>query len=284
MATQSKAARSKTVQSDIVLNDGTSIPQLGFGVWQVPPGDVEAVVGQALAAGYRSVDTAAAYNNEDGVGAALATQAGAGVYLTTKLWNDSHGYDASLRAFDASLGRLKRDAVDLYLIHWPSPRKNLFVDSWRALIRLRDEGRAKSIGVSNFTIANLSASSTKPESFRRSTRSSSIRASNSRRCGIFTHSTASRPNRGARSAAAACSTIRRSAPSPQSTAGRRPRSCCAGTSTTDLIVIPKSVTPARIRENVDVFDFALDGDDLAKIAALDDAKGRVGPDPDTASF
>ena len=119
---------------DIELNDGHAMPRLGLGVWQTPAGEAARIMREAIGAGYRAVDTASAYNNEEGVGEGLA---GTDVFLTTKLWNADQGYDAALRAFEASLGRLGRESVDLYLIHWPAPRKGLYVDSWKALVRLR---------------------------------------------------------------------------------------------------------------------------------------------------
>jgi len=139
-------------QSDVTLNDGATMPQLGLGVWRTPAGDAASVVSEAVRAGYRAVDTASAYNNEEGVGEALA---GHDIFLTTKLWNADQGFDETLRAFDASAKRLRREAVDLYLIHWPAPKKGLFVKTWKALVRLREDGRAKSIGVSNFNEEHL---------------------------------------------------------------------------------------------------------------------------------
>ena len=134
------------------LRDGHTMPQLGFGVWQVPPDEVVAPVATALAAGYRLIDTAAAYRNEKGVGRAIAES---GVprdelFVTTKLWNPDHGYDKTHSAFDDSLGRLGLDWLDLYLIHWPVPSAGLYVEAWKAMIDLVGSGRVRSIGVSNF--------------------------------------------------------------------------------------------------------------------------------------
>lgn len=137
---------------DITLRDGATIPQLGFGVWQVEDDVAETAVTQALSDGYRLIDTARIYGNEEGVGRAIAASdvAREDVYLTTKLWNKDQGRDKALRAFDASLERLGTDYVDLYLIHWPCPKDDLYVETWKALIEIRASGRAKSIGVSNF--------------------------------------------------------------------------------------------------------------------------------------
>lgn len=141
----------------IPMNDGRMIPALGFGLWEVPAAETAGVVSEALGLGYRLIDGAAIYGNEVGLGEGLRRSGlrRDEVFVTTKCWNDSQGHDAALRAFDASLARLRLDHVDLYLIHWPCPAKDLFVDTWRALIRLRDEGRARSIGVSNFHAPHL---------------------------------------------------------------------------------------------------------------------------------
>lgn len=142
---------------NVTLNSGTTIPQLGYGVWQVPSDEAEAAVSTALQVGYRSIDTAKVYENEEGTGRAIA-QSGVprgDVFLTTKLWNADQGYDSALRAFDASLERLGTDYVDLYLIHWPVPELDEYVASFKALQRIQADGRAKAIGVSNFTVENL---------------------------------------------------------------------------------------------------------------------------------
>jgi 2,5-diketo-D-gluconate reductase A len=138
----------------LILHDGVEIPQLGFGVFQVPPEDTHEVVEQALDAGYRHIDTAGAYRNEKGVGAAVAASglAREDLFVTTKLWNSEQGFETTLAAFDASLGRLGFEYVDLYLIHWPVPSEDRFVDTWRAFERIHGEGRARTIGVSNFRV------------------------------------------------------------------------------------------------------------------------------------
>ncbi len=141
----------------IELNNGVTIPQLGFGVFQVPPEDTEAVTARALAAGYRHIDTARAYRNEEGVGRAVAASRldRDDVFVTTKLWNNRQGHDAALEAFDSSLERLGLDVLDLYLIHWPAPQQDLYVDTWRAFEELHAAGRVRSIGVSNFRVEDL---------------------------------------------------------------------------------------------------------------------------------
>jgi 2,5-diketo-D-gluconate reductase A len=273
-------------QPQLTLNDGRDIPQIGFGVWQVPPGEVATAVSRALGAGYRSVDTAAAYNNEEGVGAALAKtpDEGASIFLTTKLWNDRHGYDETLRAFDESLRKLKRDSVDLYLIHWPSPHRGLYVETWRAFIRLREEGRARSIGVSNFTIAHLerlidetgvvpalNQIELHPRFQQQRLRDFHLRHN------IATESWSPLGRGRLFEDPTIVAIAKKYRKTPAQVIIRWHID-------NGLIVIPKSITPGRIRENIDVFDFALGPDELSAIERLDESNGRVGPDPDTAVF
>ena len=136
----------------IILNNGVEMPQLGFGVWQVPDDEAERAVATALEAGYRSIDTAAIYGNEVGTGKAVASSGVAreDIFVTTKLWNSDQGYDSTLRAFDTSLEKLGLDYVDLYLIHWPTPARDLYVDTYKAFEKLHADGRIRAIGVSNF--------------------------------------------------------------------------------------------------------------------------------------
>ncbi|MEO1949523.1 aldo/keto reductase, partial [Thioclava sp.] len=136
----------------LTLNDGIKIPQLGLGVWKMDDADAPAIIQNALDAGYRHIDTAAAYGNEAGVGRGIA-QSGVAredIFVTSKLWNDRQGYDETKRAFDETMGKLGFDYLDLYLIHWPMPAKDKYVETWKALIELRDAGRIRAIGVSNF--------------------------------------------------------------------------------------------------------------------------------------
>ena len=137
----------------LALNDGRQIPQLGFGTWQIEDDQAAEAVETALDVGYWLVDTAAIYRNERGVGDGIGGWSD--IFLQTKIWNESQGYDRTLKAADKCLERLGRDHVDMLLIHWPCPDKNLFVDTWKALIELRDQGKAKSIGVSNFREEDL---------------------------------------------------------------------------------------------------------------------------------
>ncbi len=141
----------------LTLNDGHTIPQLGFGVFKVEPEETTRIVSDALQVGYRHIDTAAIYGNEEGVGAALAASgiARSDLFVTTKLWNDKQGTQSAFDAFDESLEKLGLDYVDLYLIHWPTPAKDRYVESWKALEKIRESGRARSIGVSNFLEPHL---------------------------------------------------------------------------------------------------------------------------------
>ncbi len=142
---------------DITLNDGTTIPQLGFGVFQIDPDETQRVVEQALEVGYRHIDTAKIYGNEEGVGAALKASGleRDDVFVTTKLWNSDQGYDSTLAAFDTSMDKLGLDVLDLYRIHWPTPANDTFVDTFRAFEKLKSDGRVRSIGVSNFRVEDL---------------------------------------------------------------------------------------------------------------------------------
>jgi len=146
-----------TSEPTLTLNDGHTIPQLGFGVFKVDPDETTRIVSDALEVGYRHLDTAAIYGNEAGVGAAIAASAvpRSELFVTTKLWNSEQGTQSAFDAFEASLEKLGLDYVDLYLIHWPTPAKDRYVESWKALEQIRASGRARSIGVSNFLVPHL---------------------------------------------------------------------------------------------------------------------------------
>ncbi|MDR0716275.1 MAG: aldo/keto reductase [Azoarcus sp.] len=270
----------------LALNDGNRIPQLGLGTWQTPEDAAEASVAAALAAGYRLVDTAAVYGNESGVGEGLRRSGLARnqYFITTKLWNDHQGYDETLHAFDESLKRLRLDHVDLYLIHWPAPRQDRYVDSWRALIRLQKEKRARSIGVSNFQIAHLDRIITEtgvtpsvnqielhPDFQQRE-----LQAYHTAH-GIRTQSWSPL----GQGALLENDTVRKIAAKHGKTAAQ---TIIRWHLDKDLLTIPKSVHSERIAENFAVFDFTLDSEDFARLALLDNPNNRVGPHPETANF
>lgn len=272
--------------SHITLHDGNTIPQLGLGVWQTPSDVAVSAVKTAIAAGYRHIDTAAIYGNEEGVGEGIRA---AGVprdqiFVTTKVWNADQGFDATLKAATASLKRLGLDQVDLYLIHWPAPHKDLYVETWRALIRLKEEGKARSIGVSNFAVEHLDRiigeTGVRPVlnqiELHPRFQQRALRKAHADR-GIATQSW-SPLGQGTLLADPAIVTI-------AAKHGRTPAQVIIRWHIDNgLIVIPKSVTPSRIVQNFDVFGFALDAEDLAAIAKLDSPDGRIGPDPTTAGF
>jgi 2,5-diketo-D-gluconate reductase A len=268
------------------LRDGNSIPQVGLGVFQTPPDRTASVVQTALAAGYRLIDTAAVYVNEAGVGAGLRASelAREDVFVTTKLWNVDHGFDGALKAFDHSVQRLGLDTLDLYLIHWPSPRRDLYVDTWRALARLQQDGRVRSIGVSNFNAEQLQRiigeTGVTPV-----LNQVELHPYFQQRALIAAHATMG-------IATEAWSPLGQgralSDPVIAAIAARHRRTPAQIIIRWHLdsghIAIPKSVTPRRIAENIDVFDFKLEPADLAAIAGLDSPDGRIGPDPTMANF
>lgn len=270
-----------TTHPSIDLNDGRAIPQLGLGVWQVPDEQAATAVAEALAAGYRLVDTAAIYENEKGVGEGLRA---AGVpreeiFVTTKLWNTDQGYDEALRACEASLGLLGLDYVDLYLIHWPVPAKDRYVDAWRALLELRRRGLARSVGVSNFHAPHLrrviDATGVVPAinqvELHPYLQQRELRAFHAEH-GIATESWSPLAQGEALGDPAIAAIAAKHGKTPAQVVIRWHLD-------RGLVVIPKSVTPARIRENAAVFDFALDAADHAAIDGLN-ADRRVGPDPE----
>ncbi|AOW12786.1 oxidoreductase [Hydrogenophaga crassostreae] len=273
-------------QLRIPLHDGKSIPQVGLGVWQTPPDVAVSAVKAAIEAGYRHIDTAAIYENEAGVGEGVRASGAArdDLFITTKVWNADQGFDATVKAATASLKRLGLDHVDLYLIHWPAPNKGLFVESWRALIRLQEEGKVRSIGVSNFETEHLDRiigeTGVTPvinqiELHPRFQQTALRRAHAAR--GIATQSW-SPLGQGTLLANPAIERV-------AAKHGRTPAQVIIRWHIDNgLIAIPKSVTASRIVQNFDVFGFALDAEDLATIALLDAADGRIGPNPMTAGF
>jgi 2,5-diketo-D-gluconate reductase A len=273
----------------IQLNDGTWIPQLGFGVFKVDEAETEAVVSAALEAGYRHVDTAAAYANEAEVGSAVRAL-GEEVYVTTKYFNpsDAHGSQDAKDAFAASLDRLGLEHIDLYLVHWPVGAGEGFVESWRGLTELRGHAALRSIGVSNFSSSQLAriidetgvTPAVNQVELHPYVQQAKLRRDHAER-GIATEAWAPL-GQGDRHAA-------RVLDDPQlAEIGRAHGKSVAQVVIrwhlqVGTIVIPKSANPGRIRENFDFFDFELTDADMAAIAALD-RNGRNGPDPDTHDF
>jgi 2,5-diketo-D-gluconate reductase A len=269
------------VTPSLRLNDGRTMPQLGLGVWQTPRDQTAQAVAAALDAGYRLIDTAAIYGNEAAVGAGLRASGvpRESVFVTTKLWNDDQGHDETLRAFDRSLARLGLDHVDLYLVHWPAPALGSYIDSWRALIRLREEGRARSIGVSNFM----------PEHLRRVIAETGVAPAVNQvelhPCFQQTELRACHASQGTVTQSWSPLGQGRLLKHPEiariaARHGKTPAQAIVRWHIeSGLSVIPKSVRPERIAENAEALDFRLDEEDMAAIARLDDPNGRIGDDP-----
>lgn len=268
----------------IKLNDGYSIPQLGLGLWKVQDSESETVIAEALKAGYRSIDGAAIYRNEIGLGRALqnCSLKREEYFITTKLWNDDQAQ--AKKACEVSLDKLKLQYLDLYLIHWPAPQKGNFVQAWKALIELKKEGRVKSIGVSNFQIEHLkqiidetgviptvNQIELHPQFQQKELRAfhaqHQIQTESWSPLGqgqILSHPVIQQLSRKHKKSTA--------------------QVIIRWHLQNQLIVIPKSVTPARIQENINVFDFSLDPEDLKLIDEMDSIQGRIGPNPMTADF
>jgi len=268
----------------IDLNDGSAIPQLGFGVFQIEPEDAGEAVTRALDVGYRSIDTAAAYGNEREVGGAIN---GSGVdrseiYVTTKLWNSNQGRERARQAFEESLSKLGLDYIDLYLIHWPVPSRDLYVETWETMEELRADGRVRSIGVSNFTEEHLdrlaAETGTTPVvnqvELHPGYQQHGLRDAHAQR-GIVTE---------AWSPLGQGEYLEDETPSDIASAH--------GKSTAQVmlrwhmqlgnVTIPKSVTPERIESNFEIWDFELSADEMVAIEGLD-AGNRMGPDPNEFS-
>jgi 2,5-diketo-D-gluconate reductase A len=268
--------------TELPIAPNERIPQLGFGVFQVPPKETEVAVAEALTVGYRHIDTAAAYRNEGGVGQALHASGIARdeLFVTTKCWNDDQGYEQAKRACRASLERLELSHLDLYLIHWPVPAHDLYVETWKAFVELQSEGLVRSIGVSNF----------QPEHLERVIAETGVTPAINQvelhphfqqvglrreheRLGILTEAW-SPLGQG----------LELDDPAIVEIAGSHGKTPAQTIIRWHLqignVVIPKSVTPERIRENFEVLDFALSDEQMDAIAALD-AGTRIGPDPET---
>jgi 2,5-diketo-D-gluconate reductase A len=267
------------MMNTLPLLSGNAMPQLGFGLWQIA--DAATVTATALRAGYRLVDGAAIYGNEVGQGEGIRASGlpRDDIFVTTKVWNDSHGFDAARRAVDESAARLGLTRIDLVLIHWPCAGKNLFVDTWRALIALRDEGQITDIGVSNFNAVQIDrliaetgvAPVLNQIELHPRLQQTALRAVHARH-GIVTQSWT--PLGGGRSFAA---------PAIQAIAARTGKSAAQVILRWHIEIgcsaIPRSSRTAGLAENLDIFDFTLTAADHAAMAALD-AHDRIGPDPD----
>ena len=264
----------------ISLNAGNAMPQLGFGVWKIGDQEAAGIVGEALRVGYRLLDTAAIYGNEVGVGQAIARSgiAREELFVTTKLWNDDQGYDSTLRGFDASLRRLGLETVDLYLIHWPQPRRDRYVESWRALQKLHEDGRARAIGVSNFHAPHLQrlldecgiVPAVNQVELHPALPQNALVAFHAAH-GIVTEAY-SPLARGDLANPEIARVAAKHARSPAQIVLRWHMQ-------RGIVAIPKSATAARIAANLELFDFALDEADMAAIASLESGH-RLLPDPE----
>ncbi len=269
-------------QVPLIQLRASEIPQLGFGVFQIPPPETELAVARALQAGYRHIDTAAAYRNEAEVGLAVRSSglAREDVFITTKCFNDDQGYEEATRALHASLERLEVDHVDLYLIHWPVPAHDRYVQTWRAFIDMRDEGLIRDIGVSNFQpdhLRRIIAETGEVPAVNQIELHPYLQQRGLRRdheeLGIVTE---------------AWSPIAQGAVLDDPTIVEIARSHARTPGQVVIrwhlqlgnVVFPKTVTPERITENFDVFDFGLNDEEMRAINELD-AGRRTGPDPDT---
>jgi len=265
------------------LNDDRTIPQIGLGVWQVPDDVATDACLAAFEAGYRHIDTAALYGNEEGVGRAIKASGipREDLFITTKVWNTDQGRDKTIAAMEASLARLDLDYVDLYLIHWPTPDRGLYVETWETVLELQQRGSTISAGVSNFHPDHLRAV---------------IAATDATPVINQVELHPWLPQRAVRAADDELGIVTE-AWSPLASGGLIDDAVLAGIGAKygktaaqvmvrwhlqiGNVVLPKSVTPARIVENIDVFDFELDADDLIAIEGLEDETRRTGPNPDT---
>ena len=267
----------------IELNNGVRMPQLGYGVFQVPDDETATAVKTALEAGYRSIDTATVYGNEKGVGQALAESGIARdeLFITTKLWNSAQGYDSTLKAFDESMKKLGLEQLDLYLIHWPTPERDKYLDTWKAFEKLHADGRVRAIGVSNFQPAHLErlldaadvAPAVNQIELHPYLQQQEVREFDAKH-GIATEAWSPLAKGGSLlgDPVVADLAVKR---------GRTPAQIVLRWHLQlGNVVIPKSVTPSRIAENFDLFGFTLTEDELESLTPLDRGE-RTGPNPDT---
>ena len=263
------------------MNDGLSIPQLGFGVFKIPEQDTRDAVKQAIKTGYRHIDTAKAYDNEEGVGLGVADSGieRKNIFIATKVWNSDQGYDSTMRAFEESAKRLHMTAIDLYLIHWPLPARDLFVETWKALIRLKQENRVRSIGVCNFRIVDLErliketgvAPAVNQVELHPHFQQKQLRIFHDKN-NILTEAWAPL----GRGQFLVDPVLKKIAAEHHKTVAQIILRWHMEMGT---IAIPKSCSPERMAENFNIFDFALTAANHDAIAALDKLDGRMGPDP-----
>lgn len=272
-----------TQVTDITLNNGVTIPQLGFGIWQVEQDQTQALVEHAIEVGYRHIDGAAAYGNERGLGQAIAATSvpREDLFITTKLWNADQGYDTTLKAFETSMGKLGLNYLDLYLIHWPMPTEGRYAETWRAFEQLLGDGRVRTIGVSNFREEDLQhllgdfnvVPAINQIELHPRFQQTGLREFH-RQHGIATE---------------AWSPLGHGEllTDPTITA----IAAAHGVSPAQIlirwhldegnIVFPKASSPERISQNFDVFGFSLSDDEVARVDGLHDDEGRTGGDPST---
>ncbi|GAA1381287.1 aldo/keto reductase [Luteococcus sanguinis] len=268
----------------LTLNDGVKIPQLGFGVWQVAPAEVQPVVAKALEVGYNHIDTAAAYNNEEGVGRAIAESGIArdDLFVTTKLWNDSHKKDDARKAIETSLEKLGLDHLDLYLIHWPATKKygDAYIEAWDAMQEFKAEGLTRSIGVSNFHAAHLDALNGATPSVDQVELHPTFNQAELRKVLDSRDITTEAWSPLGQSKDLEDEKIARIA----SELGVSPAQVIIRWHLQlGNVVIPKSVTPERIASNFDVFGFELSSEQMDAVNSVDSGN-RLGAAPEDADF
>jgi 2,5-diketo-D-gluconate reductase A len=277
-----------TTSPHLTFNDGHTIPQLGYGVWQVEDNVAEDVVGKAFDAGYRHIDTAMIYGNEAGVGRAIAKSgiAREDMFITTKLWNADQGYESTLKAFDESMERLGLEYLDLYLIHWLQPKQGKYVDTWKAFVELQKQGRVKSIGVSNFTVEALQeiidATGVTPVINQVETHpylnQAELRAFEAGKGILHESWSPIGSGKGLLDDPALQDIAQKRGVTPAQVV-------IAWHLAVGNVVIPKSVTESRIIENWNSLDVKLENEDIEAINNLDKgSEGRIGADPATSDF